>query len=292
MAGASASRASMPDTLTGGLSLALGERVKALRTHHGLSRRALSEMSGISQRYLAQIETGDGNVSILLLAKLCDALGARLEDVILDLDQDSDTARLLTLWHAADDAQKGAVMDLLDPQSVRHRRVALIGLRGAGKSTLGRRAAQMLDLPFVELNQALEAESGLAAADVIALYGQDGYRALEHRALSGILKRPGPLILAAAGGIVGEPATFDLLLRHFYTIWLKAGPEEHMARVRAQGDDRPMAGNPDAMRDLRAILREREASYARADAIVDTAGRTEDAALDGLLQLIAEQGLL
>jgi XRE family aerobic/anaerobic benzoate catabolism transcriptional regulator len=166
-------------------------------------------------------------------------------------------------------------------------RVALIGLRGAGKSTLGRLAAKRLRWKFIELNREVERESGFSMAEIFRLYGQEGYRRLELEALRKIAARREPLILATGGGIVSEPTTFELLVSSFFTIWLKASPEEHMARVRQQGDLRPMANERAAMDDLRTILSTREPFYARADAVVDTSGRSVDSGANEILSVVA-----
>lgn len=226
------------------LSRGIGEKVRAARTANGESRRALSEHSGVSQRYLAQIEAGEGNISVAMLVKLGAALDIPVAS-FFEQDQHSDTLR-----------------------------IALIGLRGAGKSTLGQSVARTSGLRFVELNDVIEQESGLSVADVIALYGPDGYRGFERSALQSVVDRHDRLVLAVAGGIVGAPETFDLLLDRCHTVWVQATPEEHMNRVIAQGDDRPMAGNPRAMDELKSILRQREPDYARAHAVLDTSGRS------------------
>ena len=164
----------------------------------------------------------------------------------------------------------------------------MIGLRGAGKSTIGRLAATRLDLPFCELNDEIAAAAGISVTELFALYGQEGYRRLEREAIARLAQGPA-MVLAVAGGIVSEPDTFDSLLVNFRTVWLRASPEEHMVRVRAQGDERPMAGNPQAMKDLRAILTRREADYARADLVVDTSGRTVQTSLKDLLRALNDR---
>jgi len=178
------------------------------------------------------------------------------------------------------------------PEQLRARRVCLIGLRGAGKSTLGAMAAQVLHVPFLELNIEIEDHAGMPVSEVVALYGTDGYRQLESQALSRIVATHDSLILAVAGGVVAEPDTFKTLLAHFHTIWIKASPEEHMNRVRSQGDTRPMAGNPEAMEQLRAILRSREPLYGRAQAELDTSGQALQASADDLVKLIRAEGFL
>ena len=165
--------------------------------------------------------------------------------------------------------------------------IALIGLRGAGKSTLGKMLAKKIGWSFVELNKEIEAQNGLSVAEIIALYGQEGFRRMEQAALAQLLARKELMVLATGGGIVSEPLTFDLILSSFYTIWLKAEPEEHMARVRGQGDLRPMADDRSAMAELRNILLSREPLYARASAVVDTAGLCVDAAAARLIDAVA-----
>ena len=174
----------------------------------------------------------------------------------------------------------------------RAHRICLIGLRGAGKSTLGRRAGEAFGLPFVELNEDIEVQGGMPVAEIMALYGAEGYRQLEAEAVRRVAARNDRLILAVAGGIVSEPETYATLLARYHTIWLKAAPEEHMARVRAQGDIRPMEGQPRAMDQLRALLEARAPDYARADAQLDTSGKTEEQSLQAMLTLIRNKGFL
>ena len=194
------------------------------------------------------------------------------------------------LYAAAPEAVKARVREILAPPQ-RARRIALIGLRGAGKTTLGRLLGQSLGWPFVELNREIEAMSGLAVNEVIALYGQEGYRRLERQAVERVVAAREEVVLAAAGGLVTEAETFRFLQAHFHTVWLKAAPHEHMARVRAQGDERPMAGRPEAMAELNARLAEREALYARALATVDTSGRAVAQSHDELVRAVAALGL-
>ena len=278
------------------LILAVGQRVRRARERRGISRRVLSEKSGVSQRYLAQLEMGAGNISIGLLHKVATALDHRIEWLVGPEDPwTSEPMRVADLYRSATAETRQAVLRLLEPEAperLRANRICLIGLRGAGKSTLGQRAGTMLGVPFLELNREIEEQSGMPVEDVMALYGQEGYRRLEHQALSRTIAAHDVLILAVAGGIVAEPETFALLLRRFHTIWLRASPEEHMARVRAQGDERPMAGNPKAMEELRSILTSREALYARADAVLDTTGLAREAAVTRLAAIIRDRGYL
>ena len=274
----------------------VGERVRMARARRGISRKVLSELSGVSQRYLAQLEGGQGNISIALLKRIAVALDHRIEWLVGEDDPwNSDALRVAALFRAATVEQKRRVLALLDPDNAgeqRGRRIALIGLRGAGKSTLGRLAAAARDIPFVELNAEIEATSGMPVNELMALYGQEGYRRLERQAVERIAAAHDSVVLAVAGGIVSEPDTFNFLLRHFHTIWLKAKPEEHMSRVRKQGDTRPMAGNPAAMDELKTILTSRESLYAQSGAQVDTSGKDVEDSLADLLETIERERYL
>ena len=279
-----------------GLIARVGERVRDARVRKGMPRRILSERSGVSPRYLAQLEAGAGNISIGLLQKVALALDLRIEWLVGELDPwTTDGMRLAELYRCADPEVRDAVMQLLgssQSDARRGSRICLLGLRGAGKSTLGKLAGQALGVPFVELNREIEAQSGMPVAEVMALYGQEGYRKLEAQALRQVVAAHDRLVLAVAGGIVSDPETFNRLLSDFHTIWLKAGPQDHWQRVRAQGDDRPMTGNPEAMDQLRSILTSREAVYDRALARLDTSGKTVNQSLEELLELIRENGFL
>jgi XRE family aerobic/anaerobic benzoate catabolism transcriptional regulator len=272
---------------------ALGARVRHLRAMRGMSRKVLSAASGVSERYIAQLESGQGNVSIILLRRVALASGARLENLIPGADATPD-------WHVVRDLLRGASPEALaqvkhvlsgsGPANARPaERVALIGLRGAGKSTLGRIVAEKLGWQFVELNKEIERDNGMSVPEIFAMYGQEGYRRFEQAALRKLIVRDGPMLLATGGGIVAEPVTFDLILSSFYTIWLKAEPEEHMRRVREQGDLRPMAGDASAMQELRAILVSREPFYAQARATLDTADLSVEEAAERLQAVIASK---
>ncbi len=239
----------------------VGQRVHSARTEQALSRTALSKRCNVSTRYLAQLESGQGNISISLLKRVSDALGVGMESIV-----STPTTR-------ARDKPDG--------------RVALIGLRGAGKSTLGRQLAHRLGWSFIELTDRIEAQGGMPIAEIFSLYGQDGYRRLEKEALEAIIGNETDLVLAVAGGIVSARDNFDLLLARFQTVWLKAQPEDHMERVRKQGDHRPMGGNPDAMANLRGILAAREHQYNRAGDVLDTTARTETQSARELAALVA-----
>jgi XRE family aerobic/anaerobic benzoate catabolism transcriptional regulator len=256
----------------------VGERVRKARERRGISRRVLAELSQVSLRYLAQLEGGSGNISIALLWRVSEALDHRIEWLVgADDPWTSEIVQCSELFRTATGDQRRRVMRILDPGDparLREKRLCLIGLRGAGKSTLGKELSNELSLPFIELNREIEEISGMASNEVMALYGQEGYRRLERQAVERVVATSDAVVLAVAGGIVAEPETFAYLLRHFHTIWLKARPEEHMERVRNQGDLRPMSGNPRAMEELRSILTSREELYSKAEATVDTSGRS------------------
>ncbi|BDE04953.1 shikimate kinase [Vulcanimicrobium alpinum] len=272
----------------------LGERVRGLRARRGMTRRILARDSGLSERYLAQLESGQGNVSILLMRQLARALNVPLRRLVADAgDESDDLVHATELLRSLDGPRQAEARDLLarafgdaDPEQRRHR-IALIGLRGAGKTTLGGLLAERLDVPFIELDREIERTSGVSLATIFEFYGQAGFRRLERSCLDRILEHHPRFVLATGGSIVSEPATFERLLSACYTVWLHASPAEHMERVVAQGDMRPMAGNDESMADLRRILEGREGLYRRADADVDTGGRPPAASLDALIAALA-----
>jgi len=276
--------------------LALGERVRLLRARRGLTRKSVATASGVSERHLANLEYGVGNASILVLQQVAGALDCDLAELVGDVSTSSPE------WLMLRESLRGkteadlrrariAVSQLfgtgvLDP--ARGRRIALIGLRGAGKSTLGRLIADALELPFVELSREIERIAGCSIREIHDLYGSNAYRRYERRALDEVVRVHAEAVIATPGGIVAEPATFDALLGHCTTVWLQASAEEHMARVAAQGDTRPMAQSREAMADLRRILLGRAAFYAKADATFDTSGRSEAESFAGLLALVGD----
>ncbi len=268
----------------------VGERVRKAREKKGISRRVLSEISGVSPRYLAQLEAGAGNISIGLLKRVALALDSRMEWLVGDAGQaEANSRRFLELFMAANPAAKAAAIELLQNGATGHyraQRICLLGLRGAGKSTLGRMAAERLNIRFVELNREIESSAGMAVGDIISLYGQDGYRQLESAELDKVIDAHERVVLAVGGGIVNETATYAKLQAYFHTVWVKASPQEHMSRVRAQGDERPMEGNPKAMEQLQMILRSRQRLYEKALATLDTTDKTKDASLDELVSII------
>ncbi|UYV36606.1 helix-turn-helix transcriptional regulator [Rhodobacteraceae bacterium D3-12] len=274
----------------------VGERVRKAREMKGLPRRIVSETSGVSMRYLAQLEAGEGNISIGLLQRVAHALDTRVEWLLGEEDPwTSEALRIAEMFRGSTEDIKTRVREILLPETNEHQRanrVCLVGLRGAGKSSLGARVGQALGVPFVELNSEIEAHSGMPVTELMALYGQEGYRTLEAQAVDRIIATHSNIILAVAGGIVAEPSTYNAVRSQFHTIWIKASPEEHMARVRSQGDMRPMKGNPEAMEQLRTILKSREGLYRRAHAALDTSGKTLEQSAQELIALLAAEGFL
>ena len=264
--------------------VALGERVRSLRARKGMTRRALASASTVSERHLANLELGSGNASVLVLRQIAKALGCSLAEMLGDETAGSPEWLLIReLLRGRDDAdlRRGrlALSELYGKAgqpAARKRRIALIGLRGAGKSTLGQMLADELDVPFVELNREIEQVAGCSVAEVHNLYGPTAYRRYERRALEHVIESYPDAVIATPGGIVSDAATFNLLLSQCFTVWLQAAPEEHMGRVEEQGDMRPMAGNrhrQEAMDDLRRILAARQAFYGKADLSFDTSGK-------------------
>ena len=265
----------MPDAAKENLAAPLGARLRTLRAARGMSRRILARDSAVSERYLAELESGRANPSVGVLARIGAAIGVDMASLFPPRSHDAAAAAALLERLGPED--RAAARTLLERHfghaADKAERIALIGLRGAGKTTLGRLLAERLGWPFVELTREIEASYGANVAEILALSGQPGLRRQEQRALGRLVDEGQRMVIATPGGIVAETATLDLLLARAHTVWLTASPEEHMARVAAQGDRRPMAENPEAMADLRAILAARSPDYARADARLNTSGR-------------------
>ena len=269
----------------------LGERVRAWRHEKGVTRRALALSSGVSERYLAQLEAGRGNISVLLLRKLALAMQLPVEALARENGEPAPELALLNRFAATLPGEKiAAAHRMLIAQfgSARTRRVALIGLRGAGKSTLGAKLADSLGVPFVELDREVEREAGTELGEVFSIYGQEAFRRFERRALERVLRQHDRAVIAAGGSLATDPESYEILLDHCYCVWLKASPEEHMARVIAQGDMRPFRGRSAALEEIRRLLADRGRLYARADAVVDTTHRTLKRSLAELKTLVAK----
>ena len=268
----------------------LGERVRSLRAQRGLTRKAVAQAADVSERHLANLEYGTGNASILVLQQVAQALHCSLAELVGDVTTSSPEWLLIRelLEHRSEaDLRRAriALGELLGSgrgDAARHRRIALIGLRGAGKSTLGPMLAQDLDVPFIELSREIEKLAGCSVREIHDLYGTNAYRRYERRALEETVQIYAEVVIATPGGIVSDPATFNELLAHCTTVWLQAAPEEHMGRVIAQGDTRPMAASKEAMEDLRRILDGRAAFYSKADLTIDTAGQTLEQSFQAL----------
>lgn len=271
--------------------VSLGLRVREARARRGMSRKSLAVSAGVSERYLAQLESGETNASIVLLRRVGRALGVTLID-LLEAQQDAVEERLIRRLldrlpaHRMEEVILRLMRDFGADEAVRRRRVALVGLRGAGKSTLGRRLAAETGMRFTELNTEIESEAGMSLNEIFQLYGQPGFRRIERRCLEKLIEKDERAIITVGGGVVSEEDTFNLLLENCYTVWVKATPEEHMARVVAQGDFRPMEGSAEAMEDMKRILAAREPLYRRADFTLDTTGQAPDDSLQKLREAI------
>ena len=275
----------------------VGERLRLTRAGRGMSRKVLAAASGVSERYLAELERGAGNASLLVLRQLAAAMSVRIADLVSD-----DHDRSVDLTIAINQLERLSPAEITEAQALlaaRFRRadaaprptsgsqrIALIGLRGAGKTTLGRKLAAALGLAFIELDRDIERASGMDLAEVFASEGQAGFRAREYACLAQTIAAHPACVIATGGSLVTEPSTFDLLRSGCFVIWLSAKPETHMDRVAAQGDLRPMKSSRQAMDDLKAILQSRQALYAKADAQLDTSAISEDAGLAALLGLL------
>lgn len=283
----------MTDTDNRATLAELGARVRAWRARRGMTRKQLAADSGLSERFLADVEGGKGNVSINSLEAAARALNITILDLLQDAPRPA-LARLHGLLARLEESQLdqaysllAATFGLADAKG-REQRIALVGLRGAGKTTLGAQLAAQRGVPFVELDREIEREAGTSMNEILLLHGQAGYRRYERRALLRIAEEHADgVVMTTGGSIVSERETFDLLQSHFYCVWVKANPEEHMSRVVAQGDMRPFAANGEnamgeALEDIRRILASREALYARADSVVDTAARTVKQSLKDL----------
>ena len=272
----------------------LGERVRMLRNQRGMTRKALAQHAKVSERYLAQLEAGLGNVSIVLLRRIARAIGLPVTQLVHDGAEPPLDLVLLTQFlerlspDMLGEARKLVTEHFSSPsEDLRRKRIALIGLRGGGKSTLGALLAQQLGVPFIELDREIERRSGATLSEIFDMFGQETFRRAEREALNDVLRQHDQFVVATSGSIVTEPGTLELLLSSCFTVWVRADPEEHMKRVMAQGDMRPMAKSARAMEDLISILKSREPLYAKAEAALTTTAKTPEQNLAELLRLIA-----
>ena len=276
--------------------VALGERVRALRARRGLTRKAVALASEVSERHLANLEGGIGNASILVLLQVSNALQCSLAELLGDITTSSPEWLLIReLLEHRDEATlrrvRVSIGEMLGTggENTRHSsRIALIGLRGAGKSTLGKMLAEDLGFPFIELSREIEKFAGCSVAEIQSLYGMNAYRRYERRAIEESIQIYAEAVIATPGGLVSDASTFNLLLAHCTTVWLKASPEDHMKRVVAQGDLRPMASSEEAMHDLKSILAGRAAFYSKAEFSVDTSAQPLEPTFLMLRQLVRE----
>jgi XRE family aerobic/anaerobic benzoate catabolism transcriptional regulator len=278
----------------------LGERVRELRARRGMTRKALSAAADVSERHLANLEYGVGNASVLVLLQVAQALKCSLAELLGDATTRSpEWLMIRELLEHSDEATlrrvREAIGELLGTggahgkgQSARSARVALVGLRGAGKSTLGRMLAEDLGYPFVELSREIEKFAGCSINEIQSLYGQNAYQRYERRAMEEAIQIYPEAVIATPGGVVSDAATFNLLLAHCTTVWLQADPEDHMRRVSAQGDMRPMAGNKEALDDLKSILAGRAAFYSKAEFRLDTSAAPEESTFLALRRMVRD----
>ena len=272
----------------------LGERVRMLRNQRGMTRKALAQHARVSERYLAQLEAGLGNGSIVLLRRIARAIGLPVTQLVHEGADPPLELVLMTQFlerlppDMLAEARKLVIRQFGTPSDDPHRRrIALIGLRGGGKSTLGALLAEHMDVPFIELDREVERRAGATLSEIFDMFGQETFRRAEREALEDVLKRHDRFVLATGGSIVTEPGTLEVLLSSCFTVWIRAEPHEHMKRVMAQGDMRPMANSSRAMDDLISILNSREPLYARADATLTTTGRSPEQNLSELMRMIA-----
>jgi XRE family aerobic/anaerobic benzoate catabolism transcriptional regulator len=271
----------------------LGERVRTLRNQRGMSRKVLARHAKVSERYLAQLEVGKGNCSIVLLRRIARAIGLPVTQLVPEGSEPLVDRVLLTQFierlspPALNEARELLLRHFGEPsEDLRRRRIALIGLRGGGKSTLGRLLANRLDVPFIELDREIERRSGAPLSEIFDMFGQETFRRAEREALEDVLRQHRAFVMATSGSIVTDPGTMELLLSSCFTVWVRAEPEVHMKRVIDQGDMRPMANSARAMEDLVAILKSREPLYAKAEASINTTGKTPEQNLADLMRVI------
>jgi len=273
---ASANPAEAP--ANGRFLVSLGSRVRELRNRRGMTRKQVSQKADVSERHLAQVERGEGNISVVLLQRVAEALNVHMANLFAAQIEEPADKRLIQRFlerlpeHRLEDVVSRLIRDFGHEEKARRMHIALIGMRGAGKSTLGAKLSAETNCSFIELDHEIEKDTGMPLGEIFSLYGQSGFRAIERRTLEKALQENERAVISVGGGVVSEKETFYFLLSNCYTVWIKARPEEHMSRVMAQGDSRPMAANNRAMEDLRRILEAREPLYRKADLLLDTSG--------------------
>jgi XRE family transcriptional regulator, aerobic/anaerobic benzoate catabolism transcriptional regulator len=263
------------------IAVAVGAKVRAGRARIGLTRKQFAAKAGVSERYLNELESGAANASIAIIAKMAEALGLSPIDLMAASASSPDQPalrELRTLIGTATLPEQQALVPLVAAWLAERRRaskgIALLGLRGAGKSSLGKMLAARYGIPLVSVTNEIERRAGMGLNEIFNLGGPDSYRAMENDVIADLVARDGRIVLETAGGITGNSEMMTTILARFKTVWLKASPEEHLARVTRQGDTRPMRGNPTALEHLKVLLLAREPEYARADAVIDTSGRS------------------
>jgi XRE family aerobic/anaerobic benzoate catabolism transcriptional regulator len=272
--------------------LTIGKRVREFRARRGMTRKQVAHEAHVSERHLAQLEAGEGNISIMLLRRIAIALNVSLGEIFISESEQTAEKRIIQRFlerlpaHRLEDVTFRLIHEFADEEESRKARIALIGLRGAGKSTLGAMLAKESKAPFIELDSEIEKDAGMSLSEIFSLYGQSGYRRIEKRTLERVLNERDRAIISVGGGVVSERENYDYLLSHCFTVWIQAQPEEHMSRVIEQGDFRAMADNAEAMEDLRRILSARVPLYQKADASVDTSGETAEQSFTKLKQAI------
>jgi XRE family aerobic/anaerobic benzoate catabolism transcriptional regulator len=294
-AGVAADLSPSTDAATRNFAAEVGKLVRRSRARRGVTRRQLAVESGISERYLAQIESGQGNPSVIVLRAIAQAMEMHITALLPAGGKRHEAlSRINDLLGRLDASELPSIAQMIEQRiaegaaSERAQRIALVGLRGAGKTTLGEMLAKRLNWPFVEMNRAIELEYGASVSMLMDMSGVSAFRRYERSALEKVIAEHDKVVISTAGGIVSNPDTYALLLRRAHTVWVKAAPQEHMSRVIAQGDFRPMAENRAAMADLVAILEARSADYAQSEAQLDTSGEKVEQSLSKLIKLVQE----
>ena len=274
------------------LGVQVGRKVKRLRLEHAMTRKELAEKAAVSERYIGQLENGQANVSLNVLSRIVGKLGVTITNVLPGGDRVCAHEPLNRLISSLDEEELQGAYNILAGHFKKAERrpkgIALVGLRGAGKSTLGQRLSDLSRVPFRRLTALASEQAGMHLSELMELVGQNGFRRLEYEALQKLSEDTSMVILETSGGVVADPQTYQLIRQNFITVWVKASPEEHMQRVIDQNDLRPMSGRSSAMSDLKMLLDEREAEYSKADYVLDTTGRRERDCLGELVEIASD----